>query len=166
MLKGREALEGLQSSGEVIGGEIDEVLSKLIAAVAVEALDRGVLDRPVPALDLAIRPRASGFRQPMLDVEAGAGVFKGVSPEERGLSPQGLDFSGRPGGALGIREVRAVVCQDRMKLAGNGGGERSEKVPRDTAARLLMQLDEGELRRPVDPDQEMEKWLGESGQGL
>ena len=36
MLKGREALEGLQSSGEVIGGEIDEVLSKLIAAVVVE----------------------------------------------------------------------------------------------------------------------------------
>ena len=81
MLKGREALEGLQSPGEVIGDEIDEVLSKLIAAVAVEALDCGVLDRPVPALDLAVRARASGFRQPMLDVEAGAGVFKGVSPK-------------------------------------------------------------------------------------
>ena len=128
-------------------------------AVVVEALDGGVLDRPVHALDLAVRPRVSGFRQPMLDVEVGAGVFEGVSPEERVLGPQGLDLFGRPGGALGIREMRAVVGQDRMNLVGNGGGERPEEVPRDAAGRLLMQLDKGELRRPVDGNQEIKPAL-------
>ena len=157
MLIGREAFEGLQSPSEVIGGDkVYEVLSKLIVAIVVEALDGGVLDRPVHALDLAVRPRVSRFRQPMLNVEIGAGVLEGVSPEERVLGPQGLDLFGRPGGALGIREVRAVVGQNRMNLAGTGGRERSEEIPRDAAGRLLMQLDEDKLRSPIDGDQEVE----------
>ena len=41
-LLGCEAFEGLQSPSEVIGGDkIYEVLSKLIVAVVVEALDGG-----------------------------------------------------------------------------------------------------------------------------
>ena len=51
--------------------------------------------------------------------------------------------------------LRAHRRRTRAVGALLGGGERSEKVPRDAAARLLVQLDEGELRRPVDPDQEV-----------
>lgn len=53
----REALEGLQASTEVVGGnEVGEVLPELVVAVVVIAFDRRVLDRPVHALDPTIGP--------------------------------------------------------------------------------------------------------------
>jgi hypothetical protein len=123
----RETLEGLEPAGEVVGGdEVGEVLPELVVAVVVEAFDRRLLDRPVHALDLAVRPRVSRFRQPMLDVEVGAGKLEGVSLEQRVLCPQRLDLFRRPGATLGVGEVGAVVGQDCVDLVRNGGGERSD----------------------------------------
>ncbi len=42
------------------------------------SFDGRVLDGAVHALDLPIRPWMLGFRQPMIDVVAGAGEFKSV----------------------------------------------------------------------------------------
>jgi hypothetical protein len=53
---GRELFEGLQPASELIDGDkVHEVLSQPIVVVVVEALDGGVLDRPVHALVLAVR---------------------------------------------------------------------------------------------------------------
>ena len=43
-----------------------------------------------------------------------------------------------------------------MDLAGDGGGESAEEVAGDAARGLLVQLGEGELRRPVDGNEEVE----------
>jgi hypothetical protein len=56
--------------------------SELVVRFVVEALDRGLLDRAVHALDLAVGPRMLGFGQAMIDVGAGAGVFEGMGPEQ------------------------------------------------------------------------------------
>ena len=61
-LEGREDLEGLQSSAEIIGAcEGSEVCFQLTMAVVVVALDGGFLDGPVHSLDLAV-----GYAFPML----------------------------------------------------------------------------------------------------
>ena len=64
---GREATEGLESAGEVVGGqEVGKVCSQLVVAVVVETFDRGVLDRAVHPLDLAVGPRVVWPGQPVL----------------------------------------------------------------------------------------------------
>src|SRR4051812_45491392 len=54
-LRGREAMERLESFGEVVSGdEVAEVGSQLVVAVVVVALNRGLFDGAVHALDLAV----------------------------------------------------------------------------------------------------------------
>ena len=54
-LVGREALQRLQAPAEVVGcNEVGEVLSELVVAGVVEALNGGVLDGAVHALDLPV----------------------------------------------------------------------------------------------------------------
>ena len=98
-LVGREAFEGLEPPGEVVGGdEVCEVAAELVVAVVVEALDRRVLDRPVHALDLAVRPRMPGLGQAMVDVVIGAGVFEGMGTRTaRCARSSALISGGRPG---------------------------------------------------------------------
>ena len=64
-LIGRHAFEGLQPSPKIVGvDEVIEVIPQLIMGVVVEALDDSVPDRPVDALDLAIRQRVFDCGQP------------------------------------------------------------------------------------------------------
>ena len=52
---GSEALRGLGSAGEVIGGgEVGEVTSKLVMGVGVVALDGGLLEGVVHVFDLPV----------------------------------------------------------------------------------------------------------------
>ncbi|MEA2262597.1 MAG: hypothetical protein QOJ51_5422, partial [Acidobacteriaceae bacterium] len=54
-LIGREAAESLEPFGEVVSGdEVAEVGSQLVVAVVVVALNRGLFDGAVHALDLAV----------------------------------------------------------------------------------------------------------------
>ena len=63
-----KSAEGLESLGEVIGGdEVAEVSSQLIVAVVVVALDGGLLDGPVHAFDLPVGPGMIRLCQPMFD---------------------------------------------------------------------------------------------------
>lgn len=53
---GREAFEGLESTGEVAGGhEFGEECSQLIVAILMEAFDGRVFDRAVHPLDRTVR---------------------------------------------------------------------------------------------------------------
>src|SRR6516225_11663605 len=61
-LVGGEAVEGLQSPGEVVGGdEVGEMPNELIVGFAVISLDGRVLDCPVHPLDPSIGPRMIGL---------------------------------------------------------------------------------------------------------
>lgn len=54
---GRQAAQRLQMTCEVVGGgEVDELLPKLIVAVVIEPPDCAVFDRTVHLLDLTVRP--------------------------------------------------------------------------------------------------------------
>jgi hypothetical protein len=52
--------------------------------------------------------------------------------------------------------VVSVVGEHRVDLVGDGGDQAAEEVCRGLAQRLLVQLDEGELRRAVDRHQHVE----------
>jgi hypothetical protein len=56
----------------------------------------------------------------------------------------------------GSDEVRAVVGEDDMDLAGDGLNQAAQKVCGRLAHHLLVQFDESELRGPVDRDDEIE----------
>ena len=76
-LVGREALEGLQSTAEVIGAdEVVEMLPELLVAVVMIKLDGRFLDGSVHPLDLAIGPRVIGLGQAMLDAVILAGTIE------------------------------------------------------------------------------------------
>jgi hypothetical protein len=67
-----------------------------------------------------------------------------------------LDLSWRPGFAGGIGEVGSVVGEDSVDLARDSLNPVAQEVPSRAASHLLVQFDEGELRRPVDCDDEIE----------
>jgi hypothetical protein len=133
--------------------------SKLVMGFVVEALDGRILDGPVHPLDLTIGPRVPGLGQAMTDVVAGARYFKGRSLEWLAALKHGFDIDDRPTLALGIGEVGPVVGQDGMDLVGDRFDEVQQEVGRDPPCGLLVQLGEGELRGPIDGDEEIEPAL-------
>ena len=80
----REAAQGLEPAGMVAG--VDErlkVLPELVVAVVVVALDRGVLDRSVHPLDLAVGPGVVLLGQAMLDAIFFADLIEAVNTVAR-----------------------------------------------------------------------------------
>ena len=98
--------------GEVVGGDEgqDAGLQALQVVVVVDR-HRGVLDRAVHALGLAIGPRVAWLGEPVLD---------------------------------------AVVGQHGVDLVGEGLDHAPEEGRTCHLARLVVELDVGELRGPVD----------------
>ena len=154
---GREATQGLQAAGEVVGRhEVGEMPAEFVVALVVEALDGRLLDSSVHALDLAIRPRMPRLGQPMFDVEFCTGELEGMAQKRLVPRHHLPDVLWRPATAGGLCEMRAVVGEHRVDLVGDGCGEGAEKVTGDAPRGLLVQLREGELRGPVDGDEEVE----------
>ncbi len=58
--------------------------------------------------------------------------------------------------------MRSVVGKDRVDFVGDGGDQMPQEVSRGLACDLLVQLDEGELRCPVDRDEKIELAFGRS----
>ena len=121
----REAFEGLEPSGVVVG--VDEqikVSAQVIVVIVVIAFDRGLLDRAVHALDLAairensppdcflvlMAPRMVGFGQAMLDLVGVADHVEAVHAQP-----------GRPAIPVSrlVGELDAIVGQDDVDLVGN-----------------------------------------------
>jgi hypothetical protein len=155
-----EAAQGLEPPAVVVGLDEElQVAPELVVAAVMVALDGGVLDRAVHPLDLTIGPRVPRLGQAVLDVEIGAGGLERVAAKEHLLGPHRLDVLGRPAVTGGIGEVRTIVGEHRVDPVGDGGGESPEEVAGDPAGGLLMQLDEGELARSVDGDEQIEPAL-------
>ncbi len=101
----------------------------------------------------------------MIDVVLGAGVFEGVRPNEFSSLEGALDVGrGRTRMAWG-GEVGSVVGEDGMDLVRDGGGQAAQEVPCGAARHLLVHLDDDELRRSVDGDDEGELALRSSNLG-
>ena len=78
-----EALEGLQSSVEVVGfDEVAKMAAELVVHFIVEALDSRFLERPVYAFKLAVGPRVPRLGEPVVYVVLGTGVFEGMRAEQ------------------------------------------------------------------------------------
>src|SRR5215211_1929941 len=132
------------------------MLPELVMGLVVEALDGGVLDRAVHPLDLTVGPGMTRFGQSMFDVEVGTGRFERMAPERHPLCPHRANVFRRPPVTRGLREVGAVVRQHDADFVGHGSGKGPEEVASDAPGDLVVELDEGELRRAVDGDQEIE----------
>ena len=139
--------------------------SQLIVGLVEVAFDGRILDGAVHPFDLTVRPGMLGLCQPMIDIVKGAGVFEGVRVEEPPLGDHLLDLGWGPGFAGGIGEVGSVVGEDGVDPVGDGFDQAAQEVRGRAARHLLMQFDEGELRRPIDRDKEIELALGGSNLG-
>ena len=65
--------------GEVVGGdEAQDMGLEAFQVVVVVDLDRGVFDRAVYSLGLAVGPRVAGLGQPMLDTVGDADAVEDV----------------------------------------------------------------------------------------
>ena len=82
---GRESLEGLESSGEVVGSEeVGQVRFELVMGVVEVLLDGGVFDGSVHAFDLPVGPRVVGLGEPVFDSLKVADAVEGVSTKACG----------------------------------------------------------------------------------
>ena len=131
--------------------EVRKVVPELVVIVIVVTLDGRLLDGSVHPFDLPVRPGVFRFSQAMLDAVAPTG------PIERMAAPLG---SGPIPVLRHIGELNAVVGQDGMDLVGNGFGQSIEEGRRGHRVGALDDLDEGELRGPVDGDIEVELAFG------
>src|SRR5215208_3641369 len=128
-LERREAAKGLEAPSEVVGcDEVGEVLPELIVADVVEALDGGVLDGAVHALDLTIGPGMAWLGGAVLDLEIGTSCLEGVTAEGHLLCPHCLDVLGRPAVAGRVSEVSAVIGEHGVDLVGHGRHEVTKEV--------------------------------------
>lgn len=91
----------------------------------------------------------------MLGVEISTSRFEGVTTRQNLLGPHRFDVVGRPPIAGRVGEVCAVVGEHDLDPVGNSTGESFEGVASHTAGCRLMQLDESELGRPVDGDEQV-----------
>ena len=98
----------------------------------------------------------SRLGQPVGHIVLGAGEFEGVGAEQLLAREHRLDLGRRPGVAVGLGEMRAVVGEHGVNPVGHGRDQVAEEVARDTPRCLLVQLHKGELGRAVDGDQQVE----------
>ena len=144
-LEGREALEGLQAFGEVVGyQERVQVFFELLMGLVMIALNGGLLERAVHPLDLSI-PIRPGM------VRLGEAVINAV------LSAHAVeDMDTRELVLLAVGELDAVIGQHRMQLVGHGLDEIAEKLGCDHLGRSGMQFGVSELARAVDGHEQVE----------
>jgi hypothetical protein len=106
-----------------------------------------------------------GLCQPMIDIVKGASVFEGMREEGLPVSDHVPDLCRGPGIAGGIGEVGSVVGEDGVDPVGDGFDQAAQEVRGRAARHLLMQVDEGELRGPINRDDEIELALRGSNLG-
>ena len=151
-----QALEGLETAGEVVGiDEVSEMLAQLVVTVVVIAMNGRLFDRAVHALNLAIGPRMPWLGEPVINVMNGTGVFEGMAPEEFAFSDHLLDVSRRPALTFGVSELNAIVCEDRVNLVGNGLNKVQQELFGDGSCCPVVEFHIDKLAGPVDGNKEM-----------
>ena len=126
----------------------------------MEAFNSRVLDGAVHPLHLAIRPWMAWFGQTMLDVEIGTCGLECMAPERYLLFSHDLDVLGCPAITHRIGKVRSVVGKHCVHLVGSCCCQRPEEFASNPPRGILHKLNENELGRPIDCDEETELSLG------
>ena len=139
--------------------------AQLVVCFVEVAFDGCVLDRPVHPLDLPIRPGMLRLCQPVVDIVDGAGIFEGMRSEGLLVGDHLPDFHRRPGVASGIGEVGSVVGKNRVNPVRDSLDQPAQEICGVASRDRLAELDKGELRGPVDRDEEIELALGGSNLG-
>ena len=86
------------------------MLTQLVVTVIMVAMDNGLLDGAIHALNLAIGPRVPRLGQPVINVIDSAGIFKGMAPKSTTLLEGLFDIGRCPAftfwiGELSVRTV-------------------------------------------------------------
>jgi hypothetical protein len=82
---GCKAAEGVESSGEVVGGdEVGQVRFELLVRVVEEAFDGGFLDGSVHSFDLTLGPGMVRLGEAVFDSVDMAGSIEGMAAEAGG----------------------------------------------------------------------------------
>ena len=118
------------------------MLTKLVVVFVVKPLDGGFLDGSVHAFDLAVRPGVVDLREPVLGAIFTADTVKNV------LTSMTI--------FLAVCELDAVVGQDSVDVVRDGLDEVAQELGRNHFPGPFMQLHIGELRSPVDCDEQPE----------
>ena len=132
-----EAPQGLEPAAEVVGrDEVGEVTAQLVVGFVVVALDRGLLEGSVHALDLAVGPRVVGLGHAVLDAVGSADLVEAVDP-----------IAGGPAIAVlrQVGELDAVIGEHGVKPVRYGSDQGFEEAHGGRPIGLLVQLDKGEL---------------------
>ena len=156
-LVGREALEGLPAAAVVVVfDEVAEVPAELVEIIVVKALDGGVLDGPVHALDLPVGPGVVDFGEAVLDAMLAAAQVEHVGH---------LSRRGTFGVARRMAELDAVVGQHGVDRVGHGLDQGDQESRGGDAVGLLDQLSKGKLGRLVNGHKHMQLALGRAHLG-
>ena len=154
---GREAFEGLESPGEVVGSEeVGQVCFELVVGVVEVSLDGSVLNGSIHAFDLPVGPGMVGLGQAVFDSMNETEPVEGMAAEACGWSLAVLRQVG---------ELDAVVCEQGMDAVRNGFNERFEECGSSPHICLFDEFDHGELRGAVDGYEEVELAFGSSHLG-
>ncbi len=154
---GCEPFEGFEPSGEVVGSEeIGQMRFELVMGVVEVALDGGLLDGSVHALDLPVGPGMVGLCKPMFDSMKAAEPIEGVAAEACGWPLPVLRQIG---------ELDAVVGDHGVDAIRNCFNERFEEGCGSSDICFFDELDHSELRGPVDGHEQVKLAFGGSHLG-
>ena len=98
----------------------------------------------------------------MIDIVLSASVFEGVRPDGLSGVEGGLDVGGCRARIAWRGEVGSVIGEDGVDLVGDFGDQAAQELSGGPARDLFVQFDEGELRRPIDCNDEIELTLSGS----
>ena len=136
---GREAFQRLEPTSEVVGcDEVGEMLSELLVALVVEALDSGSLMVRFILSTWPLVQGCFGLVSRWSMSFSGAGEFESMSAEERASCDGLFDLADSQATTAGYREVDAVVGENRMDLVRHGRDEMAKEVGGDPGGRFLM----------------------------
>ena len=140
---GRQALERLESAGEVVGiNEVAQMLVQLRVVVVVEALDSSFFDRSVHSLDLPIGPWMFNFGQAMFNAMSFANPIEDVL--------EGISIR------TAVGKLDPVVSEHRMQLVRNGLYHIAQELGCSHLVGRGMEFGQCELGRSVDSHEEVE----------
>src|ERR687894_1562130 len=97
-------------------------------SVVVVAPDGRVLEGPVHALDLSVRPGMARFGQAMIDVVLGTGELERMRPDDLASSHGLFDQRGGRTDVAGCGGGGAIVGPDSMELARHGRDQGPQEV--------------------------------------
>lgn len=104
----------------------------MLVGFVIEALDGGLFEGSVHALDLAVGPGMLRLGQAMIDVGFGTGELEGMGAEQFSAFERKLDLRDSRTAIPGRGEMHAVVGEHGVDLVGHDLDQCVQEVGRDS----------------------------------